>query len=614
MRQLITVAFLLLSLAAPRSAWASSTYYLSPTGSDSKGNGSSTQPWATLAKAFSTMTGGDTIVLKPGVYYGASNQFRYNNSPRSGTASAYSTVKAQEPGTVVLDGESALTMFDYYGTVAMHHVVIDGLQFVNPGPTYAHALTGRAHNDRSVQYVKILRCGFQKQFYVYYASYVLVEDCYVVGKGRYNFMTYVSDHIVFRRCIGRLDAATGGPLGHPISHFVNYASQYVEFQNCIAIDSDDTYYSNYEGIYGGFYVRCTHQVDTTTYVSSETKIRGSIVLNVHHARAGSSSPAEALSVGSGAYGTEIVDSVWWDIGRGMIIDNPPLTGSLTVNRSTFGRSLFSDWSDNSMIRGTDSLYGDVSNSIFYAITNPGTGIGYGVKGIRTSRSNDFFANEADKTLVGSTSGDLRIDPLSGTATLPAPLRYLVRVEKGSALSGAGVEASDIGANIEYQTGVSGTFWGEAGYQDRTATNLWPWPNEGLIRDFFRARGDATPAPDRGFCATGQTLTSYVWGYLGNTVPPIGLKAARAGSSSVLVSWDPPPAAVSVNAAGFNIYKMVNGSPVLLGTVGPETLSYSLTAVTTSMDLAVTALNSVSGESGRILVRVGPSAPRNVTIR
>ncbi len=62
-------------------------------------------------------------------------------------------------------------------------------------------------------------------------------------------------------------------------------------------------------------------------------------------------------------------------------------------------------------------------------------------------------------------------------------------------------------------GSDGTRYGEAGYNTLTNTDLWPWSNEDRIK------ADMSAVSTRGFCASGQTLTKYIWEYLGNTIPP-----------------------------------------------------------------------------------------------
>jgi len=84
-----------------------------------------------------------------------------------------------------------------------------------------------------------------------------------------------------------------------------------------------------------------------------------------------------------------------------------------------------------------------------------------------------------------------------------------------------------GATIEKQYGVSGTLWGEPGYNQLTSDDLWPFPYQDRIKHEF-AEDDSIPGNNasRGFCAEGIglyggniTLTSYIWEYLGNPCPP-----------------------------------------------------------------------------------------------
>ena len=89
-----------------------------------------------------------------------------------------------------------------------------------------------------------------------------------------------------------------------------------------------------------------------------------------------------------------------------------------------------------------------------------------------------------------------------------------------------------GAVILKQYGASGTRWGEAGYDQLTTTDLWPWPYQDKIKTVFAETNDV-PARSkpivnntrRGFAAAGNglyggpiTLTSYIWEYLGARCP------------------------------------------------------------------------------------------------
>lgn len=53
---------------APQDNTAATIYYISPDGNDNTGNGSSNSPWRTITKANSTISAGDTVILKDGNY------------------------------------------------------------------------------------------------------------------------------------------------------------------------------------------------------------------------------------------------------------------------------------------------------------------------------------------------------------------------------------------------------------------------------------------------------------------------------------------------------------------------------------------------------------------
>jgi hypothetical protein len=72
-----------------------------------------------------------------------------------------------------------------------------------------------------------------------------------------------------------------------------------------------------------------------------------------------------------------------------------------------------------------------------------------------------------------------------------------------------LNASGQGANILKRIGVSGTLWGESGYNDTQTQDLWPYPNEARIKSDFDA---VRPA------FGGKTLTKYVFEQFGNAAP------------------------------------------------------------------------------------------------
>ncbi|MBL8514456.1 MAG: hypothetical protein JNJ55_10740, partial [Betaproteobacteria bacterium] len=91
-----------------------------------------------------------------------------------------------------------------------------------------------------------------------------------------------------------------------------------------------------------------------------------------------------------------------------------------------------------------------------------------------------------------------------------------------------------GAVITKRLGTSGTRWGQAGYDQPTAVDLWPWPFQDTIAAVFResnpvppGNSPATNDSNRGFTSNvgnalyggPKNLTTYIWEYLGNPCPP-----------------------------------------------------------------------------------------------
>ena len=484
--------FFLLALLIPEIVLAK-TIYVGP--SDTYKN---------LQSAFSAMASGDTVVLRDGTYTGSSNQIRYNQKPKSGTASAYSVIKAENPGKAVIDGQNSLTMIDPNNSISgLSYVQFDGLQFVGSDS----GICGTSPTNRDAHHIKFTRCGFQSYFCTTYASYILLEDCYCTGQGRYNYIAFTSDHIVFRRCVARLDNADGA--GMPIANFINYTSQGVEFQNCIAVDGNNQYYSNFNYAWS-FYVRMCNTIGSTQWCSTDTHIDGSIALNTHHTSADCDA---TLALSGGASGTVINNSLFWDMLTPYCLANGPLSSNFTVSHSTFGRST----KTGSAVADSGS-YGDISNSLFTGLN------GTALSNVKSSTNNAFYGNGGTKSGISTSSGDVTsVNPLSGS---PAPLKYVTRIESGTALSKVASDGGDIGATIMYQIGTSGTLYGETGYNTLTTNKIWPWPYEDTIKAFFLAYGTGGTAPPnaRGFCTgtskdgSSQSLTKYIWEYLGNQIP------------------------------------------------------------------------------------------------
>lgn len=109
------------------------TYYISPTGNDTTGNGSFATPWRTLSKLYSMLTAGGTGLCRGGSYTGNNGDCGIVVTS-TGTASAPIIVKAYPGETPVFDGTGAtITTQNYnlqFKAGAAYHE-LRGLTFQN---------------------------------------------------------------------------------------------------------------------------------------------------------------------------------------------------------------------------------------------------------------------------------------------------------------------------------------------------------------------------------------------------------------------------------------------------------------------------------------------------
>ncbi len=106
------------------------TYYVAPTGNDDH-VGSIAYPWRTIQKAADTLSAGDTVYIRAGIY---NEQVIPQNSGSAGQPITY----AAYPGeTATLDGSSITLQDDLDGVfnvTGRSHVVVSGLYVINAGP------------------------------------------------------------------------------------------------------------------------------------------------------------------------------------------------------------------------------------------------------------------------------------------------------------------------------------------------------------------------------------------------------------------------------------------------------------------------------------------------
>ena len=479
-------------------------------------------PWLTLEKSMSSMAGGDTLIILDGVYTGTKNVINQTAHPPNGSPDSYTIIKAENEGNVLFDGENIQLMFNLNGGGPCNYIEFRGLKWGNTRIGYNN---GPAVLITYLDHCKFFRCGaFQaadgnaSAWNITYSSYLLFEECYGWGSGRYKFIAFNCDYIVFRRCVGRNDAIN---TNQPIAVFQDYVSRHVEFQNCIAADSNIIEFltgGTTDSIEGSF---TTHPPTTVGGQSKSTDNgfwRGCISIN---------EATHAFTTSPGSTNLTIEDFVVWKADQG-IRGNGDTT--VSIRNATIGNIACNNIADVTScghgVYNWNSAYG-IYNSIIYNASN------YGLRGVAASDYNLLYGNTIDYLGVTPGANDLSvsvgqiINPLTGVpGNGNAALKYPIRIEGNSDIGGA-----DIGATVMTKTGASGTLYGETGYNTDTGEALWPFPYEEQIRADMRTYnpggGDATmPDGRRGFCADGTglyggpiTLTSYIWECLGNPLPP-----------------------------------------------------------------------------------------------
>jgi MYXO-CTERM domain-containing protein len=504
-------------LTAPSLARAATTYVCGGstcgagwgTGSDGNAGTSKAAPFKTLAAAIAKMSGGSTLIVGDGTYAEP-----ITGMP-NGTASAYTTIAAENDWGVLIDGShfpdtfvSGISLYE------KSYVRIQGFRI---------KMSQSAANNAPVQvvsshHIKIVRCsgsygpvdGNAATFDVGPdCDYVLVEECYAYGGTRYMFIAYWSDHTVFRRNVARNDYWAGSLQS---AGFVTYDSVNTAFQNNIALDSSAD--NTAGGYYGGFWAenKDDHADDT-----SQTH-DGNIVLNIKTSTYAAGISHEKLS------GTVIIRNlILWDSDSGYWGDQGlGLPANLLMQNLTIGNTSGSyddnngESADGTGVGISSAMANTVRNSLFYLNHS------FGIAGYVSSDYNAFFKNGANaggKHVPALGAHDVTsIDPATGG------LRNLPRIEQGSALKAAGEAGAQIGAQVVNRVGVSGTLYGEPGWDVQTDEPLWPFPNEAQIKADMAAYSGRGGTGARGFCAgiskdgSPQTLTKYVWEYLGNQIP------------------------------------------------------------------------------------------------
>lgn len=506
------------------------TFYVSNAGNNSTGNGSAISPWQTIGYGVSHIGGSDILIVKDGTYSGKEN---FISGVPDGLPGAYTIIKAENPfGVRITKGSDDLFYNDNaLRIVGNSYIEIEGFVFDisdDSTPPSVASVSGSDHIKIKKFIVK--RSGLIDQYANIVAvsggsTYVLLEDCGVVGAMRYGIYlggtADTSRYNIVRRCVVRNDYSNSTQPKASFAVYGNnsgYGIRDVLFQNTITIDGQNTWDGTGDpssrATYAGYYN--PKNAANVTY-------QGTMVLN-NYGYWGGMGIKEL-----GGTGINLNNCVIWDSGENYGLRLSGNQDYVNINKCTIGGNITGYYHASSPI-GNHIL----KNTLFYNNTSLfANNYGWG-----TETNNGFNP-------VGQSRGT---NPIASTDSLD----YITRIETGSAWDGAADDGGDVGANILNKWGADGTLWGETGYDQLTGNSLWPWPYESYIKEVF---SETNPSPagsypvtseaGRGFTSAGnglyggpKTLTSYIWEYLGNPCP--------AGICTISSDTAPPAAPMGLN--------------------------------------------------------------------
>ncbi len=452
------------------------TFYVDAATVNDSGKGSELSPKKFISSGIRLLSrnGGDTLILRNGRYDHAQDAISRNTVLFNGASANPNLIKAETDGGVTVSAGLDLPL-------ASAFLSFEGIKWDGPA---SKSIAGRE--------IKFLRCAFKNGARTGNsstlvigtndqqpgASRILLEDSWIYGQGgRYRLLVYNAEKVVLRRVVVRHDGGWEYDGRNPQGGVSIYNTQNVELQNILLIDND----LELPGWEAALYL-VRNPGKGTFDRHAGTRIRGSMIVNTRQ-----------RAVGVEGWG-RVEDATFenllvWKAGQGLSLNNE--AHQVKVKQATFALingPAFAIWGKRpSSLEVNQTL---VHDALVAFQVDAGT-----IEGA---------FNACSRTRKCITRHSVSVEALA------AGLKYPPRVEKGSRLRSAARAGTPIGATIESAIGRSGSMYGDDGFDSSGAAPLWPWPLENRIKRDL-CEGQQT----RGFCAGNMTISSYVWGQLGN---------------------------------------------------------------------------------------------------
>lgn len=482
------------------------TWYISPTGDDEANGQTDSTPWATLTYAYTQMSGGDTLVFINGTY----DMQLFPPVALSGSEGNPTIFRAQNSGYAIIAPSSLDTTYGVSGSIfvwsntsrgRMGYFDFEGLFAIGYGEHNAIGVFSMDYADPDTEmthHINFRECGARGSakdvnvsapVEIMGSTDILFEDGYAFGYGRKAMEVYGARNVTVRRLVVRHDWWEGDSYlpNDPRVQVTCYNTVYSTFENIIALDAGPHPAVRSPDRAG--LVLSGNAADGTSIAGSDhSGYYGCIVLNNQPAsgyfngieiNGGSGDPATNLTVQD----VVIIDSSGYGLNVHDNVDGVTISYVSSISNGLIG------------FRENPSPSYSINNVTYsYLVSKDNTSYGF------------YNLTPTNSSATGNSDADVEAARMPTISWVP---------------TNTPAESYERGADVTKRY-VDGT---------KTSTDLWPWPNEDIIKsrmcdETFLADVETTIETydsssityNPGLCASGKTLTTYIWEYLGNEIP------------------------------------------------------------------------------------------------